>query len=72
MQEAALPDDRAEWPRPSADTFGTLAGADAERLRRRAVVLRDVADARVLRARLTPRRARMARLRALRSSAAGG
>lgn len=68
-QEAALPDDRAAWPSGST---GTSADNDAERVRRRAAVLRNVADARMLRAPLTPRRARMARLRALRASASGG
>lgn len=68
-QEAALPDDRAAWLSRST---GTFTDSDAERLRRRAAVLRDVADARMLRAQLTPRRARMARLRALRASASGG
>lgn len=64
--------DDAQRPGLSGGTFGTAGGTDAERLRRRAVVLRGVADARMLRTHLTPRRARMARLRALRASASGG
>ncbi len=40
-----------------------LAESQSERLRRRAAFLRDLAEAKELRARVSPRRARVARLR---------
>ncbi|REF36787.1 hypothetical protein [Thermasporomyces composti] len=52
------PSDVAEWARPAEES-------QADRLRRRAALLRDLAEARELRARLAPRRTRVARLRAM-------
>jgi hypothetical protein len=51
--------DTGEPPVPGTDAPGT----DAERRRRRAEFLRDLAEARELRARVQPRRAKAARLR---------
>ncbi|KRV47483.1 hypothetical protein AQ490_06135 [Wenjunlia vitaminophila] len=51
-EKAAQPDD----PRPGAER-------DADRRRRRAVFLRELNEARELRARVQPRRARAARMR---------
>lgn len=45
---------------PAADTEGRT---DAERRRRRAQFLRELAEARALRARVQPRRAKVARMR---------
>lgn len=47
------------WPMPDREARET----DAERRRRRAQFLHELAEARELRARVTPRRARAARLR---------
>lgn len=68
-----LPDLPADASGPTADTAGLrvrTAGKDAdkpeseaERRRRRAQFLRDLAEARELRARVQPRRAKAARLR---------
>ncbi|MEU0003869.1 hypothetical protein ABZ079_06075 [Streptomyces sp. NPDC006314] len=55
MPRAAQPGSAASG-RPSRET-------DAERRRRRAQFLRDLAEARALRARVQPRRAKAARLR---------
>ncbi|MFI2202109.1 hypothetical protein ACH47Z_15320 [Streptomyces sp. NPDC020192] len=54
----------AAAPRTDATTDTTThAETDAERRRRRAQFLRDLAEARALRARVQPRRAKAARLR---------
>ncbi|MEV1062903.1 hypothetical protein [Streptomyces sp. NPDC050263] len=55
-----LPDDE---PPKAAEPAETDAQADAERRRRRARFLRDLAEARELRDRVSPRRAKTARLR---------
>ncbi|MFJ6561800.1 hypothetical protein ACIQMV_18410 [Streptomyces sp. NPDC091412] len=49
--------------RDTADLPETAGAADAERRRRRARFLRDLAEARALRDRVQPRRAKTARLR---------
>ncbi|MGJ5754768.1 hypothetical protein [Streptomyces puniciscabiei] len=66
-----MPDLPENTPGDAEDTRGTgepaIRGAvpetDAERRRRRAQFLRDLAEARALRARVQPRRAKAARLR---------
>ncbi|MFI8188352.1 hypothetical protein ACIF8T_06040 [Streptomyces sp. NPDC085946] len=57
MSERDSRDDPPRRARPGA------AETDAERRRRRAEFLRDLAEARALRARVQPRRAKTARLR---------
>ncbi|MGW7816598.1 hypothetical protein ACWGLF_00415 [Streptomyces puniciscabiei] len=67
-----LPDPPGNAPGDAEDTRGTgepsirggaVPETDAERRRRRARFLRDLAEARALRARVQPRRAKAARLR---------
>ncbi|MDQ0991774.1 hypothetical protein [Streptomyces sp. V3I7] len=48
---------------PGSDEPRAAPETDAERMRRRALFLRDLAEARELRARVQPRRAKAARLR---------
>ncbi|ARP74216.1 hypothetical protein LK07_17795 [Streptomyces pluripotens] len=55
MRDAGPPDSTGSGP--------TAPETDAERRRRRAQFLRDLAEARALRARVQPRRAKAARLR---------
>ncbi|WEO96549.1 hypothetical protein A6P39_022360 [Streptomyces sp. FXJ1.172] len=61
-----LPDDAPKdtsGPGESATRGSRVPGTDAERRRRRAQFLRDLAEARALRDRVQPRRAKAARLR---------
>ncbi|MEU6393295.1 hypothetical protein [Streptomyces sp. NPDC046939] len=58
-----MPDEERRG-RPATDVApGEPVEADAERRRRRAVFLRELTEARELRARVQPRRARAARMR---------
>ncbi|WP_431780449.1 hypothetical protein [Streptomyces chumphonensis] len=76
-EHAAAPESRAQRGRPAADRAGSgsvaeRSGArhagedrvsDPERLRRRALFLRELSEAKALRDRVQPRRARAARMR---------
>jgi hypothetical protein len=59
-----MPDGSVPAPDPGTHTVADELVADSERLRQRAVFLRELAEARALLARATPRRTRSARLRA--------
>lgn len=59
-----MPDGSVPAPDPGTHTVADEPVADPERLRQRAVFLRELAEARALLARTTPRRTRSARLRA--------
>ncbi len=60
--EQQYPDDPGD-PDDPGEPDGTQRERDAERRRRRAIFLRELNEARELRARVQPRRARVARLR---------
>jgi hypothetical protein len=71
MAPALAPDEEDAGPRGAgitdvpADLARPADESQAERLRRRAALLRELAEARELRARVTPRRTLVARLRAM-------
>ena len=54
---------RTPAPKPTTATTESHDESQSERLRRRAAFLRDLAEAKELRARVSPRRTRVARLR---------
>lgn len=59
-----MPDGSVPAPEPGTEAAPGEPVADPERLRQRAVFLRELAEARALLARATPRRTRSAQLRA--------